>query len=280
MKPLINPRMRGMKVVRSMTGAIRVMPDFLIIGGNRCGTTTLYRHLCGHPCVAPAYRSEVLFFDLNFAKGLTWYKTHFVTAMSKYATKLRHQRFLTGEGTTYYLFHPHAPRRVLQTLPGVKLIVLLRNPVDRAYSQYQQKFRRGRETLSFEEAISAEPDRLAGEREKMLADEHYNSVHHRDHAYQARGIYVDQLIHWMSFFPKERMLILSTQDLRDNPANVLKQSLRFLELPDWEPENYNNYNTAEYAKMDARMRARLSEFFKPHNQRLYDFLGRDFGWDE
>jgi hypothetical protein len=279
MKQYINPKMRGMKFLRSVTGPIRVMPDFLIIGGNRCGTTTLYRHLCEHPCVAPSFRSEVLFFDLNFAKGMTWYKTHFVTVMRKYLTKRCNNHFLTGEGTTYYIFHPHAPQRIRQTLPGVKLIVLLRNPVDRAYSQYHQKLRRGKETLSFEEAIDAEPERLQGETEKMLADERYNSVHHRDHAYQERGVYVDQLKRWMSLFPKEQLLILRSEDLREKPASLLKQAIEFLELPKCELKEYKDYNSATYPKMAPHMRRRLIEYFKPHNQRLYEYLGRDFGWD-
>ncbi|MGH7797292.1 MAG: sulfotransferase domain-containing protein [Candidatus Binatia bacterium] len=279
MKPYINPKTRVMKVVRSLTAPMRVMPNFLFIGGNRCGTTTLYRHLCDHPCVAPSVRSEVLFFDLKFAKGLGWYKTHFPTVIYKHWTQLRTRRFLTGEGTTYYMFHPRAPQRIRETLPEVKLIILLRNPVDRAYSQYHQKIRRGRETLSFEDAVEAEPRRLEGELEKMLADANYISVHHRDHSYLARGVYISQLSHWMTLFPKEQMLILRSEDLRVRPADLFKQALRFLELPIWEPPAYDNYNFATYCQMESRTRKRLIDYFNPHNQRLYEFLGRDFGWD-
>jgi hypothetical protein len=268
-----------MKVVRGLTGPVRVMPDFLFIGGNRCGTTTLYRNLCDHPCVAPSVRSEVLFFDLKFANGLLWYKTHFPTFVYKNLTKLHRRHFLTGEGTTYYIFHPRAPQRIRETLPKAKLIVLMRNPVDRAYSQYHQKIRRGREILSFEDAIEAEPRRLEGEREKMLADKNYVSIHHRDHSYLARGVYVDQLRHWMTLFPKEQMLILRSEDLRVRPAELFKQTLKFLELPGWEPQAYNDHNFASYQPMDPRTRKRLVEYFKPHNQRLYEFLGRNFGWD-
>ena len=279
MKQYINPKTRVMKVVRSVTGPIRVMPDFLFIGGNRCGTTTLYRNLCKHPCVAPSVRSEVLYFDLNFDKGLTWYKRHFATVGYKYLSKLQRKHFLTGEGTTYYVFHPHAAGRIKKIIPQVKLILLLRNPVDRAYSQYQQKVRKGKETLSFKDAIEAEPQRLQGEREKMLADDRYNSIHHRDHSYLARGVYVDQIARWMDLFPKEQLLIMRSEDLRKKPAALFEQTLEFLELPDWEPETYEDYNSAKYPSMDPTVRARLIEYFQPHNRRLRDFLGRDFGWD-
>jgi hypothetical protein len=155
----------------------------------------------------------------------------------------------------------------------------LRNPVNRAYAQYHQKLRTGRETLSFVDAIDAEPERLRDEKEKMLADESYDSAAYRDHSYLARGVYVDQLAHWMALFPKEQILVLRSEDLRINPNGVVKDVVKFLELPAWEPQAHNNYGQAEYPKMEPRVRDRLVEYFRPHNQRLYDFLGRDFGWD-
>jgi hypothetical protein len=264
-----------------LTARIRIMPDFIIIGGNRCGTAALYEYLCGHPCFVPSLHREVHFFERHFVKGVTWYRGHFPSVVYKYwVTTSGRKRFITGESTTYYIFHPHAARRIRETVPGVKLIALLRNPVDRAYAQYHQKIRRGRETLSFADAIEAEPQRLQGEREKMLADEGYDSIPCRDHAYLARSVYVDQLTHWMSLFPKEQMLVLRSEDLRMNPSGVLKDVLQFLELPTWEPKVQNNYGQAEYPKMDPRMRRRLAEYFQPHNRRLYEFLGRDFGWDQ
>lgn len=286
MKPYVNPQLlpafqkRLMKAYRTLSARIRLLPDFIIIGGNRCGTAALYQYLCGHPCFAPSFHREVHFFERHFAKGVPWYQQHFPSILYKYyVTRSGGTRFVTGEATTYYIFHPHAPRRILETVPGVKLIALLRNPVDRAYSQYHQKIRRGRETLSFADAIEAEPQRLTGEKEKMLANERYDSIAYRDHAYLARGVYVDQLTYWMGLFPKEQLLILRSEDLRMDPSGVLKDVLQFLELPVWEPNAYNNYGQAEYPKMDADVKARLIEYFKPHNRRLYEFLGRDFGWD-
>src|SRR5207248_10393615 len=105
-----------------------------------------------------------------------------------------------------YLFHPHVPKRVVQVLPHVKLIVLLRNPVDRAYSQYYHAIELGHETLSFEEAIASEEERTAQERAKLLRDEHYYSHAYKHRSYLTRGIYVEQLQAWMQLFPREQFL--------------------------------------------------------------------------
>jgi hypothetical protein len=271
---------RGREAYRAATQSLRLMPDFLIIGGNRCGTAALYEYLCGHPCFRPSYQREVHFFERHFNKGVSWYRMHFPSSIARHYSRIvRGSNFITGEATTYYIFHPHAPRRIRQTVPHAKLIALLRNPVDRAYAQYHQKIRRGYESLSFVDAIKAEPERLHDEREKMLADESYNSFNYRHFSYLTRGIYVDQLLHWMELFPRSQMLILLSEDLRMNPSGVLKQVLQFLELPAWTPKAENNYGQAEYPRMDPKVRSELIEFFKPHNRRLYEFLGRDFEWD-
>src|SRR5438067_227401 len=144
------------KFYRGMTHSWRLLPDFLIIGTQRGGTTSLYHYLKTHPCVESATTSDTHFFDKKFSKGLGWYRGHFPTWMEKYYAQMRGQRFVTGEASSSYLFHPHVPKRVVQVLPHVKLIVLLRNPVDRAYSQYYHAIELGHETLSFEEAIASE----------------------------------------------------------------------------------------------------------------------------
>jgi hypothetical protein len=285
MKLYISPKQlpgwqkRALETYGWLTGQVRLLPDFIVIGANRCGTAALYQYLCGHPAMVPSFRREAHFFERHFSKGMNWYRGNFPSVFYKYyVTQVARRPLITGEATTYYIFHPHAPRRILEALPRVKLIALLRNPTNRAYAQYHQKLRQGRETLSFEDAVEAEPARLSGEREKMLAHEGYESIEYRDHSYLARGIYVDQLAYWMTLFPREQMLILRSEDLRVNPSGVLKEVLNFLELPGWEPKNHNNYGEASYPKMEPQIRKRLNEYFKPHNRRLNEFLGRDFGW--
>ncbi|MGH7797297.1 MAG: sulfotransferase domain-containing protein [Candidatus Binatia bacterium] len=286
MKRLVNPQrlppfLKGVaKAPRVLTAGIRLLPDFLIIGAQRCGTTSLQRYLIQHPCIAPSFRKEVHFFDRNLKKGVNWYRAHFPSAPHKYyVTTILRRRFLTGEASAAYLFYPHAPKRILETVPRAKLIVLLRNPVDRAYSQYQHEASLRYETLPFEAAIEQEPRRLEGEREKMLCDEGYDSYSYRHHSYLSRGVYADQLAIWMNLFSREQMLILQSEDFFAGPASVFQKVLRFLDLPPWELANFKRYNAREYSTMDGATRRRLIEYFEPHNRRLSELVGRNFSWD-
>ena len=261
---------------RALTGQLRLMPDFIIIGAQKCGTTSLYYDLTAHPCIAPALTKEVHFFDTNFGKGTTWYRAHFPLLLPK----ARRQNVITGEASPSYIFHPLAPKRISGMIPTAKIIVLLRNPVDRAYSHYQHSVRKGVETLSFEDALTHEAERLDGEREKILQDESYDSFNRRNYSYLSRGIYVDQLETWTSIFPREQLLILNSEDLYTDPQAILKQVLDFLALPARALKEYAKHNQADYPRMGARTRGRLIDYFKPYNQRLYGYLGVDFDWDE
>jgi hypothetical protein len=249
------------------------LPDFLIIGAQKCGTTFLYHLLCQHPYVETASTKEIHFFDTNFAEGVQWYRSHFLTSSQKNRRKI-----LTGESSPYYIYHPHAAKRVAQVVPRVKLIALLRNPVDRAYSDYNHKFREAREHLSFEEAIEAEEDRLRGEKEKLLADEDYHSPKYRKYSYLSRGIYVDQLVEWNRYFDSDQLLVLKSEDFFENPQESYERVLRFLGLPHWEIKVSGERNEGEYDEMNSSTRQRLEAYFEPHNRRLYEFLGVDFGW--
>ncbi|MEJ2557594.1 MAG: sulfotransferase domain-containing protein, partial [Anaerolineae bacterium] len=131
---------KGIQHYRLITRFMRVLPDFLIIGAQKCGTDSLFRYLGGHPCIKLASSKEAHYFDLKFDKGINWYRSHFPLIPYKYSVKrLRKQDLITGEATPYYLFHPHAPGRAAAIVPHVKLIVLLRNPADRAYSHYNHE---------------------------------------------------------------------------------------------------------------------------------------------
>jgi len=170
---------------------------------------------------------------------------------------------------------------MLETTPQVKLIALLRNPVDRAYSHYRHEVRLGVETLSFEDAIEREEKRLRDEMEKMLEDNDYYSFNHEHYSYLSRGIYVDQLKTWTKNFPKEQILILKSEEFFNNPSTIFKQVLEFLNLPSWELKEYRKYNIGYYARarMNVPIRKRLIDYFELHNQRLYEYLGVDFGWN-
>ena len=139
--------------------------------------------------------------------------------------------------------------------------------------------RRGAETLSFDDAIAYEEDRLYGETEKMINDHEYNSFHHRKISYLSRGVYVDQLRNWMTFFPKEQFMIFKSEDFFKNPHAVVKRVSDFLELPNWNLTDYKISNSLSYTTMDATVRKRLIDYFEPHNQKLYEYLGVNFGWE-
>lgn len=256
---------------RERTAWARLLPGFLIVGAQRAGTTYLYDMLVGQPGVAPALTKEVHFFDVRYERGLRWYRTFF-------PPRLGRRPPLTGEASPYYMFHPHVPGRVAESLPQIKLIALLRNPVDRAYSQYQHERRRGFETLSFEQAIEREPERLAGEEERMLRDERYQSYSHQHHSYLARGVYAPQIERWLGAFPSEQLLIIAAERLYSHPGATLQQTLEFLELPAARSRSERQPSYPRYDEMDAGLRRRLTDYFAPHNQRLCKRLQMTFDW--
>jgi Sulfotransferase domain len=262
-----------------------LMPDFLIIGTQRGGTTSLYSYLTAHPQIVSATRKEIHFFDKNFHRDIPWYRAQFPALIeSDMAETIGRQHVITGEASPYYLFHPHAPARAALVVPNTKLIVLLRNPVDRACSHYYYEVERGYETLSFEEALAQEETRTRDEGQRLAADPHYYSPNHRRYSYLARGIYVDQLERWMNHFPKEQFFIIKSEEFYATPERKLQELFLFLGLPDTsgvQQQEYKQLNssTSSQAKMEPEMRKRLLSYFEPYNERLYTLLGRDFGWD-
>jgi Sulfotransferase domain len=217
---------------------------------------------------------------LHFEKGVSWYRKHFPSVFHRRYTKARYgAALLTGEASAYYIFHPSSAARVAETMPRIKLIALLRNPIDRAYSHYYLQVRKGREPLSFEDAIAGEQERLQGEQEKMLATGDYQSFNYRRYSYLRRGLYAEQLTRWMKLFPAEDLLVVRTEDLESDPAKILEHTLRFLNVPEWEPRRFAKHNGASYPAMKHETRRRLVEYFEPHNRRLGDLIGREFHWD-
>jgi hypothetical protein len=263
---------------RKMIGRLGSLPNFIIIGTQKGGTTYLYDELIKHPYVIPALTKEVHFFDENYAKGIDWYRGFFSQDLRN-TDNSQERDLITGEASPCYIFHPDAPRRVQRVAPEVKMIVLLRNPVNRALSHYHHEVRLGFETRSFKEAIAQEPELLRSEKEKMLADENYYSFHYMHHSYLTRGIYVDQLMAWMRIFPQDQMLILKSEDFYRSTPAVMQKITTFLGLPDWQPNQLGKPRVAHYPKMDENTRKHLAKYFEPHNQRLYDFLSVDFGWN-
>jgi hypothetical protein len=258
---------------RRLTGPLRGLPSVLIIGAQKSGTTSLYQYLVEHPNIVPPLTKEAHFFDLHYGRGVSWYRGCF-----PYSHLLRGGS-LTLDASPYYLVHPLAPSRAAALLPQVKLIAILRNPVDRALSHYHHEVRKGREPLSFAEAIERESERLAGEEDRLMCEPTYYSYSHHRHSYIRRGHYLEQLRGWAQYFRREQLLVLQSEALFGDPGKVLSVVHDFLELRSHQLEHYSPFLTGNYAPgMLVELRTRLSGYFEPHNQELYRWLGQAFDW--
>jgi hypothetical protein len=187
---------------------------------------------------------------------------------------------VVGEASPSYLFHPLAPERVARMLPNARLIALLRNPVDRAFSHYQHEVALGREQLSFEDALAREDERMRGELDRMLGDPTYFSHAWWNYTYAARGRYDEQLERWFAAFSREQLLVLLTDDLASDTAGTYRGVLEFLEVDPRGLDSYPRIFEREYGEMDPATRARLEEEFAEPNRRLSELLGRELPWSE
>jgi Sulfotransferase domain len=259
---------------RLLTAPLRGLPAALIIGAQRSGTTSLFNYLVQHPDVLPPLGKEIHYFDFHYARGVRYYRGRF-----PYSHRLR-RCALTLDATPYYLMHPLVPERAAQLLPGVKLIAVLRNPVDRALSHYQHEVRGGRESLSFAAALDQEAQRLAGEEERLRNEPHYYSWNHHRYAYTGRGLYLQQLRRWLQYFPRSQMLILQSERLFRDPYATTSMTHRFLGLQDHRLKHYDDtYQQGHYARaMAPELKAKLTSYFEPFNRELFQFLGEEFDW--
>jgi len=247
----------------------RALPDVVILGAQKCGTSSLQGYLVQHPGVIAPLRKEVHYFDLNFARGEAWYRAHFGRDG---------EPGLNLDASPYYLYHPAVPARMHALLPDAKLIVLLRDPVRRAYSHYWHERDKGRETLSFEDAIAAEPGRLGQAEAQLASGEIESSREHQLHSYLARGRYAEQLERWLAAYPRERLLVLRFEDFVGAPLAGLNRTLEYLGLPPMTTLDLEARNTRKYPPMSDETAARLREYYAPHNRRLETLLGREMGW--
>jgi Sulfotransferase domain len=257
---------------RLRSGRSGRLPDFLIIGAQRCGTTYLHGLLAAHPDVGPPVAKEVEFFDRNWHRGLNWYRSYFPSARPKTGRR----GSVTGEASPSYIFHPLAVERARTALPQARIVVLLRNPVDRAYSHYLHAVRLGFETMPFEEALAHEEKGPDSATQRMHDDQFSLSRHY---SYLARGAYVEQLEEWMQAFPAEQLLVVRSEDFFADVRGTLARVTQFLGLEAQDLERIPPPKSFRYAPMDVRTRKRLVDHFRSWNQRLYALIGRDMEWD-
>lgn len=265
--------LRGLRsAYRTLTAPLRALPSLLIIGAQRSGSTSLFNYLVRHPNVLPPLGKEVHYFDLHYARGVMWYRGRF-----PFAYRLRGG--MTLDASPYYLMHPLAPERAARLLPEVKLIAVLRNPIDRAFSHYQHEVRDGRETLPFEEAIDQEGRRVDGEEDRLRNEPGYYSYAHHRYSYVRRGLYLEQLRRWTASYPRERLLVIQSEALFRDPAAIVARVQAFLGLSSHREESYRPFYQGNYDRqMPGELRRRLAALYEPHNLELYRWLGEEFDW--
>ena len=239
------------------------VPNFIIIGCQRCGTTSLYTYLAQHPQILTPIKKEMDFFSWHFDRGIDWYLAHFPPMPSG-------EQFLTGEASPSYFDSREAPERLYRVFPEAKLIVLLRNPVDRAISQFYRLTGLNWEARSLDRVISDEIERLNQNPEYIIGEEPGN--------YLARGRYIEFIKNWWTFFPREQLLILKSEDFYAGAATTVKQVLEFLDLPEYQLSEYQNANPGSYPPVNQSIRDWLRDYFRPYNQQLEEYLSTNFNW--
>jgi hypothetical protein len=272
---------RGFAALRSygkLTARLRPMPDFLIIGAKRCGTTSLYKAIEKHPDVAsmwPRFANikSPHFFDLRYDHGVDWYRGHFPIPLPGRPGRV------VGEADPYCMFHPLVPGRVAATVPGIRLIALLRDPVDRAVSHHWDRVREGIETLSLEDALDAEEERLAGAQEALErggvdADDAFEHF-----SYATRGFYAQQIRVWREHFPAAQLLVLRSEDLYRNPQPIYDRVLEHVGLAPYAPEFVRWHTRSDKPPLDPALRGRLAARFSAANQELAALLGQPLWWN-
>jgi hypothetical protein len=223
------------------------LPDALIIGAARCGTTSLFEYLSQHPNAAPSRIKELRFFDRQWLLGPRWYRANFPSGP---------ERRLAFEATPFYLHEPLVPARVWSLIPDVKLVVMLREPVARAFSYWSARRAMGDETLPLEEAIEREGERG------------------RSFWYVKGGSYGEQIERWLEHFPRSAFHFIKSEDFYRDPAAELGRLTAWLGLPDHRYENLTPRNPTSYpVALDPGLRSTLQRRFEASNARVAELTG-------
>lgn len=269
----------GYVTLGSYTARGRLAPDCLLIGGQRCGTTSLFRALMQHRrVVRPSFHKGVNYFDINYHRGPDWYAGHFPLRRTASRRVPPGTQPVVFEASGYYMFHPLALERAVRDLPNVKLVAMLRDPVERAFSAWKHESARGFETESFMGALQREDERLAGEREQLVADPTYYSYSHRHHAYRSRGEYLDLLRPVTELVPRSQLHVMYSEDFFSEPDREFAALATFLEIPMQDGMEFERFNARPSTSMPQEARAYLSEHFRTRRALLEEFVGRVAPW--
>lgn len=262
---------------RLLTWQYRGLPDFIVIGAQKSGTSSLYYYLGQHAQLKSAYEKEVHFFDGglnskvdNYQKGEPWYRSHFPL----YRNTGMDQKIF--EGSPFYIFNPLVPKRIAEFLPEAKLIAILRNPTERAISHYFHEKRKGRESLPIMDALQAEEERLKA----VIENKDYKNEIYKNYSYKSRGLYYNQIKRYLDYFQMNNILVINSEKLFLEPDSTLRRIFQFvgvdaeLMVRDLKPRNVANNRT----EVESCVYDYLENYFRPHNQMLYKLIGENYGW--
>lgn len=254
----------------------RVLPDIFLPGAQKSGTTSLYSLLLQHPSIAEPQLKEPFYFgnDDRYPERVKQYRCNYPPAVKMNHLRRRTGRASTLDATTNYLDHPLAAERIKNEVPHAKAIILLRNPVDRAFSHYKMAVRNGLESLDFGSALKLEEERIASGKGRK-----HNYCRQRL-GYRTRGEYAQMIKPWMDAFTPENLLVVRAEDFFENPAEVYAQVIGFLGLPLHVPMDFKPMNEGNKSEiLDDNIRHMLTQHFHPLNAELENMLNRKFNWE-
>jgi len=261
------------------TAPLRMLPDFLVVGAQRCGTTTLYRLLAEHPAIVkPLFHKGIGYFDLSYDRSWNWYRGHFPIASLAERRTRDTGAPMTFDSSGYYLYHPLGATRIARSMPDVKVVALVRDPVDRAHSAHKHEQARGFEDLPFEAAVELEAARIAGEADRMRADPSYQSFEHRHHSYLARGRYAEQIVAFQQALTPEQVFVIDANRFFAEPVEQFARLQEWLGLPAYRPPHVAQENARPRAPMPDSLRRRLLEYFEGPDAELTAILGTEPSW--
>ena len=277
LRPYAGPVVRR---VGKLTSRFRVPPSVLVVGTQRGGTTSLFRSLRQHPgFLGPTHRKGVHYFDVEYFRGPEWYLGHFpLRARVSIRERALSMPIVVGEASPYYMAHPLAARRIREQLPAVRVIALLRDPIERAYSAYSHEQARGYERRPFDVAIRSEPGEMAAEVARTLADTGYHSDALRHNAYLTRGHYVDQLERLEQELGREQILVLDSHRFFSEPEEQFERVLDFIGLPSHAGISHDCHNASPRLPLTPELRKELDVHFAPFDTALQQWLGWTPSW--
>ncbi len=263
-------------------------PDFLIIGFRKCGTTSLYAYLASHPKILPAVTKEIQYFTYSTTKDIEYYLAHFPC--------ITDANYMTGEASPSYIMFPGIAQKIASWFPNIKLIILLRNPIERAISSYYYRSKYLRyDPKQVEDMITQSIEKVPYALDKLVPllklkvepAELIKNILKNDLLFSDANqilfnlmdsFYIYYIKEWLNVFPRNQLLIMKSEDLFSNPSGSMRKVYEFLGLSDHPLLEYDNFNSNSYSPISSHSRQRLIDLYYPYNQQLEEYLGMKFNW--